>query len=73
MPATLRIAAVLVALAVSGPASAGQPFGVEIALATRADALIREAVSAQPGLWRLMAAVERLDRDGLLCPGIPVC
>ncbi len=70
MRATLCIGAILAVLAASSPAGAGQPFGVEIATATRVYALIRNTVIAQVRLLQALEAADRFSRQS--GPGIPV-
>jgi hypothetical protein len=70
MRATLCIGATIAALAASSPASAGQPFGFEIAAATRAYALLRDTVVAQIHLLHVLEAADRFSRQ--FGPGIPV-
>jgi hypothetical protein len=68
MRAILCLGAIIAMLAASAPASAGQPF--EIAVATRAYALIRDAVVAQIHLLQALEAADRLRRQA--GSGIPV-
>ncbi len=70
MRATLCIGATIAVLAASSPAGAGQPFGVEIAAATRVYALLRDTVVAQIHLLQALEAADRFSRQS--GPGIPV-
>jgi hypothetical protein len=70
MRATLCIGATIAVLAASNPAGAGQPFGFEIAAATRVYALIRDTVVAQIHLLQALEAADRFSRQS--GPGIPV-
>jgi hypothetical protein len=69
MRATLCIGATIAILA-SSPAGAGQPFGFEIAVASRVYALIRDTVVAQIHLLQALEAADRFSRQS--GPGIPV-